>query len=120
VVRERRQLNLRLLELTERCPCFPLPLRPSSTAATVTIATSCSSLITSDLEKLCVLGYGNGGTIYKVRNRRTSLIYALKLVRGDSDPLICLQILHEMEILRRTDSPHIVKSHDKHETSERL
>ncbi|CAN1331837.1 Mitogen-activated protein kinase kinase 9, partial [Linum perenne] len=113
VVRERRQLNLRLLELTERCLCFPLPLRPSSTAAA-------SSLITSDLEKLCVLGYGNGGTIYKVRNRRTSLIYALKLVRGDSDPLICLQILHEMEILRRTDSPHIVKSHDKHETSERL
>ncbi|CAN1259293.1 Mitogen-activated protein kinase kinase 9 [Linum perenne] len=114
VVRERRQLNLRLPELTERRPRFPLPLHPSSAAAA---ATSCSSsLINSDLEKLCVLGHGNGGTVYKVRNRRTSQIYALKLVRGDSDPLIRRQILREMEILRRTDSPHVVKSHGIHET----
>ncbi|CAN0908319.1 Mitogen-activated protein kinase kinase 9 [Linum grandiflorum] len=110
VVRERRQLNLRLPELTERRPRFPLPLHPSSAAATTTTTT------TSDLEKLCVLGHGNGGTVYKVRNRRTSQIYALKLVRGDSDPLIRRQILRETEILRRTDSPHIVKSHGVHET----
>ncbi|CAN1775087.1 Mitogen-activated protein kinase kinase 9, partial [Linum perenne] len=88
VVRERRQLNLRLPKLTKRRPRFPLPLRPSFASVAATTATSCSSLIISDLEKLCVLSYDNGGTIYKVRNSRTSQIYAMKLVRGDSDPLI--------------------------------
>ncbi|CAN1184375.1 Mitogen-activated protein kinase kinase 9, partial [Linum perenne] len=91
--------NFIFSELTERRPRFPLPLRPSSVAVTPTTATSCSSLITFDLEKLCVLGYSNGGTVYKVHNRRTSQIYALKLVRGDNDPLI------RRQILRHTDSP---------------
>ncbi|CAN1845058.1 Mitogen-activated protein kinase kinase 9 [Linum perenne] len=116
VIHERRQLNLRLPKLTERRPRFPLPIRPSSAAISATTATTCSSLINSDLEMLCLLGYGNGDMVYKVRNRRTSQIYSLKLIRGDSDPLICHQILREMEILRRTDSPHIVNSHGIHET----
>ncbi|CAN1841298.1 hypothetical protein LINPERHAP1_LOCUS36424, partial [Linum perenne] len=43
--------NFIFSELTERRPRFPLPLRPSSAAVAATTATSCSSLITFDLEK---------------------------------------------------------------------
>ncbi|KAJ7970245.1 Mitogen-activated protein kinase kinase [Quillaja saponaria] len=110
LVRDRRQLNLRLPlpEPSERRPRFPLPLPPSSTAATTTSTTAISA---SDLEKLQVLGHGNGGTVYKVRHKRTSTIYALKVVHGDSDSTTRRQIHREMEILRRTDSPYIVQCH---------
>ncbi|KAK4781849.1 hypothetical protein SAY86_015951 [Trapa natans] len=111
VVRERRQMNLRLPlpEISERRPRFPLPLPLSA----VTSSTSGSSSIPlSDIEKLHVLGHGNGGTVYKVRHRRTSAIYALKVVQGDDcDPVIRRQIHREMEILRRTDHPQIVRCH---------
>ncbi|KAH7570387.1 hypothetical protein JRO89_XS05G0098500 [Xanthoceras sorbifolium] len=34
-----------------------------------------------DFEKMCVLGHGNYGIVYKVRHKRTSAIYALKIIR---------------------------------------
>ncbi|KAE8671698.1 Detected protein of unknown function [Hibiscus syriacus] len=37
----------------------------------------------SDLEKLNVIGHGNGSTVYKVRNRKSSSVYALKVLRFD-------------------------------------
>ncbi|XP_059642759.1 mitogen-activated protein kinase kinase 9 [Cornus florida] len=113
LVRERRQLNLRLPlpEISERRPRFPLPLPPTSlsTTATTTAATGCGGAVTAaDLEKVQVLGHGNGGTVYKVLHKRSSAVYALKVVHGDSDPTVRRQIIREMEILRRTDSPFIV------------
>ncbi|MBA0550981.1 hypothetical protein Golob_021886 [Gossypium lobatum] len=54
------------------------------------------------LEKLCVLGHGNYGTVYKVRHRQTSAIYALKIIRG-GDPS------HEIKIMHSTDSPFIIE-----------
>ncbi|KAJ7975284.1 Mitogen-activated protein kinase kinase [Quillaja saponaria] len=113
LVRERRQLNLSLPlpEPTERRPRFPLPLPPTSTSATASTTTSTSAISSSDLEKLQVLGHGNGGTVYKVRHKRTSAIYALKVVHGDSDSTTRRQVLREMEILRRTDSANIVQCH---------
>ncbi|PKI76714.1 hypothetical protein CRG98_002882, partial [Punica granatum] len=53
LVRERRQINLRLPlpELSERHPRFPLPLPPSAAG------TASSSISVSDLEKLHVLGH---------------------------------------------------------------
>ncbi|CAI0417666.1 unnamed protein product [Linum tenue] len=110
-VRQRRQLNLRLPELAaDRRPRFPVPLPPSAPATS-------SSFLSSDLDKLSVLGHGNGGTVYKVRHRRTSQIHALKLVRADSDPAARRQLLREVEILRRaSDSPHIVRCHGVAET----
>ncbi|RDX75534.1 Mitogen-activated protein kinase kinase 9, partial [Mucuna pruriens] len=106
VVRDRRQLNLRLPlpEPSERRPRFPLPLPPSSAAKPDAIAPA-------DIEKLHVLGHGNGGTVYKVRHRRTSALYALKVVHGDSDAATRRQVRREMDILRQTDSPHVVKYH---------
>ncbi|KAJ0048846.1 hypothetical protein Pint_16860 [Pistacia integerrima] len=91
VVRQRRQLNLQLsLPESDRCPRFPLPLPPAAAP--------------SDLDRLQVLGHGNGGTVYKVRHKRTDKIFALKVVHGD-------QVFREMEILRRTDSPFVVQCH---------
>ncbi|KAJ6677194.1 MITOGEN-ACTIVATED KINASE KINASE KINASE [Salix viminalis] len=116
LVRERRQINLRLPELSDRRPRFPLPLPPaSSTTTTTTTTTSTSAISCNDIEKIHVIGHGNGGTVYKVRHKRTSQIYALKVVHGDSDPLVRRQIYREIEILRRTDSPYIVQCHGSYE-----
>ncbi|KAJ6687661.1 MITOGEN-ACTIVATED KINASE KINASE KINASE [Salix koriyanagi] len=112
LVRERRQINLRLPELSDRRPRFPLPLPPASSSTTTT---STSAISCNDIEKIHVIGHGNGGTVYKVRHKRTSQIYALKVVHGDSDPLVRRQIYREIEILRRTDSPYIVQCHGSYE-----
>ncbi|KAJ4713584.1 Mitogen-activated protein kinase [Melia azedarach] len=115
VVRQRRQLNLRLPlpEVSERCPRFPLPLPP--TAAGNATANNTGTIALSDLDKLQVLGHGNGGTVYKVRHKRTEKLFALKVVHGDTDPIVRRQVFREMEILRRTDSPYIVQCHGIYE-----
>ncbi|CAA3009522.1 mitogen-activated protein kinase kinase 9-like [Olea europaea var. sylvestris] len=112
LVRERRQLNLRLPlpENSERRPRFPLPL-PPSTITTTNSSSSTTTITAADLEKLHVLGHGNGGTVYKVRHKHTSAIYALKVVHEDSDTAIRRQILREVSILRRTDSPYVIRCH---------
>ncbi|KAF8389707.1 hypothetical protein HHK36_024226 [Tetracentron sinense] len=116
VIRERRQLNLRLPlpEIAERRPRFPLPLPPTtvSSAAAAATATAIQEVDRlADLEKLQVIGHGNGGTVYKVRHKRTLATYALKVVHGDSDTTVRRQIFREMEILSRTDSPFVVRCH---------
>ncbi|XP_042477722.1 mitogen-activated protein kinase kinase 9-like [Macadamia integrifolia] len=111
---QRRKLNLRvsLPDSTHCCPRFPLRLPPASlfsAATTTTLSQEVDSL--SDLEKLKVIGHGNCGTVYQVRHNLTSTIYALKVVRGDCDTTVRSQIVNEMDILRRTDSPFIVRCH---------
>ncbi|AQK63427.1 mitogen-activated protein kinase kinase 9 [Zea mays] len=61
----------------------------------------------SDFDRLAVLGRGNGGTVYKVAHRRTSALYALKVLhRGDPGAA------SEVDALRRADSsPHVVRCH---------
>ncbi|KAK4280655.1 hypothetical protein QN277_012251 [Acacia crassicarpa] len=110
VVRDRRHLNLRLPmpEPSERRPRFPLPLPPSSNPSNNSVA---ADFAPNDLETLQVLGHGNGGTVYKVRHKHTSVVYALKVVHSDSDPMIRRQVRREMDILRRTDSPYVVRCH---------
>ncbi|KAK4744173.1 hypothetical protein SAY87_010485 [Trapa incisa] len=109
VVRERRQLNLRLPlpELPDRRHRFPQLFPPSA----ATTNTTGHSISVSELEKLQVLGHGNSGTVYKVRHRRTSNIYALKVVKGDCDPIVRRQLHREIDILRRTDHPQVVCCH---------
>ncbi|XP_030946568.1 mitogen-activated protein kinase kinase 9-like [Quercus lobata] len=81
------------------------------TTTNTSTAMSAASISSSDLEKLQVLGHGNGGTVYKVRHKRTNAIYALNVVHSDSDPTLRCQVFREMEILRRTNSPHVVRCH---------
>ncbi|EOA36525.1 hypothetical protein CARUB_v10011504mg [Capsella rubella] len=109
LVRERRQINLRLPlpPLSDRLPCFSFP---SSTAAVTTTAFA-NGICASDIEKLHVLGSGNGGIVYKVQHKTTAELYALKTVNGDRSPSFTRQLTREMEILRRTDSPYIVRCH---------
>ncbi|XP_077236006.1 MAP kinase kinase 9 [Tasmannia lanceolata] len=118
VMRERRQLNLKLPlplpvpETSDRRPRFPLPLPPN---CLTTRSQEIERL--SDLEKIQVLGHGNGGTVYKVRHKRTSAVYALKIVHGDCENTVRRQIFREMEILKRTDSPYVVRCHGIFERS---
>ncbi|XP_031253935.1 mitogen-activated protein kinase kinase 9-like, partial [Pistacia vera] len=107
VVRQRRQLNLKLpLPESDPCPRFPLPLPPAAAPSGNSAAITCA-----DLDRLQVLDHGNGGTVYKVRHKRTDKIFALKVVHGESDSTLRRQVFREMEILRRTDSPFVVQCH---------
>lgn len=64
------------------------------------------------LEKLTVLGHGSGGTVYKVHHKQNQTMYALKVLRFNHNALeISQQAKREAEILRRVDSPYIVKCH---------
>ncbi|KAI3409576.1 uncharacterized protein J3R85_019179 [Psidium guajava] len=110
LVRHRRQLNLRLPlpEPSNLLPPFPAP-SASSPAATPSISAS-------DLESLHVLGHGNAGTVYKVRHRRTSAVYALKVVRSGSDSSARRCAQREVEVLRRAaGSPNVVRCHGSFE-----
>ncbi|KAE8712485.1 Mitogen-activated protein kinase kinase 7 [Hibiscus syriacus] len=115
IVRERRQikLSLRLAIPDVSCPRFPLHLPPSATTSAV--ATSSVTIPAAELERLGVLGHGNGGTVYKVQHKRTSKIYALKVVYGDCDLTARRRVCREMDILRKTDSPYVVRCYETYE-----
>ncbi|ONI26958.1 hypothetical protein PRUPE_1G058300 [Prunus persica] len=115
LIRQRRQLNLSLPlpEPSECRPYFSVSLPPTAAVTTaVTNNPSFGAISAADLEKLQVLGHGNSGTVYKVNHKQTSTTYALKRVHGNSnDPTVRRQLFREMEILRRTDSPHVIRCH---------
>ncbi|KAG5013276.1 hypothetical protein AAZX31_09G155900 [Glycine max] len=115
LVRHRRHPNLRLPlpEPSERRPRFPLPLPPTTTIAKPSAGDTIAS---ADLEKLAVLGHGNGGTVYKVRHKTTSATYALKIIHSDADATTRRRAFSETSILRRaTDCPHVVRFHGSFE-----
>ncbi|KAJ0981248.1 hypothetical protein J5N97_009503 [Dioscorea zingiberensis] len=108
VVRERSlpQLTLNLDlpgESRSRIPLPPLPPLPPGAAK--------SEQRITDYEKLEVLGHGNGGTVYKVRHRRTSAFYALKFIQV-GDPTARRHATREVEILRRAAGhPSVIRCH---------
>ncbi|KAF7809478.1 mitogen-activated protein kinase kinase 10 [Senna tora] len=67
----------------------------------------------SSLKKLSVLGHGNNGTtVYKVHHKKNQSFYALKVLRFNHNALeISHQAKLEAEILKRVDSPYIVRCH---------
>lgn len=116
LVHRRRDLKLRLPELSDHRPRFPVPLPPTTLKHPSTTSAASESLAPNDLEKLAVLGHGNGGTVYKVRHKQTSAVYALKVVNNDSDTTTRRRTLTEINILRRaSDCPQIVKYHGSFE-----
>ncbi|KAK0405920.1 hypothetical protein QR680_018263 [Steinernema hermaphroditum] len=64
------------------------------------------------LEKICDLGHGNGGVVSKVRHKRSNTIMARKLVHLEVKAAVRNQILKELEVLHRCNSPYIVGFYD--------
>jgi predicted Ser/Thr protein kinase len=60
------------------------------------------------LERICELGHGNGGVVHKMRHTATGLIMARKLVLLEVKLSIRTQILKELEVLHKCNSPYIV------------
>ncbi|RLN42795.1 Protein kinase domain containing protein, expressed [Panicum miliaceum] len=108
LVRQRRQLphlTLPLDHFALRLPPQPQP-QPQPAAAAAP-STSASDARLSDYERISVLGHGNGGTVYKVRHRRSAHPFALKLFAA-GDP----SAAREAEILKlAADAPHVVRLH---------
>ncbi|GLJ12301.1 hypothetical protein SUGI_0188280 [Cryptomeria japonica] len=63
----------------------------------------------SDFERVGILGHGSGGVVYKLLHPKSSTYYALKVIRLDHDSTPTSHINTEMEILRKTDCPYVVK-----------
>ncbi|PUZ42107.1 hypothetical protein GQ55_9G558300 [Panicum hallii var. hallii] len=104
LVRQRRQLPHLTLPLDHFA--LRLPPQPQPAAATAP-STSASEARLSDYERISVLGHGNGGTVYKVRHRRSAQPFALKLFAA-GDP----SATREAEILKlAADAPHVVRLH---------
>ncbi|KAG1652570.1 Dual specificity mitogen-activated protein kinase kinase 1 [Nymphon striatum] len=61
-----------------------------------------------DFEKLCELGAGNGGIVWRVLHKPTGLTMAHKLIRLEVKPAIRNQIIRELKVLHDCNSPHIV------------
>ncbi|ESQ49427.1 hypothetical protein EUTSA_v10021961mg [Eutrema salsugineum] len=104
------KLSLPQASTTSLPCCFPIVA--FATASTTVTSCSSNTVSASDLDRINVLGNGNGGTVYKVRHKTTSEIYALKKVKEYLDSASRHQLLREIEILRLVDSPYAVKCHD--------
>lgn len=60
------------------------------------------------LERICDLGHGNGGVVHKMRHSKTGVVLARKLVHLEVKPSVRNQILKELEVLHKCNSPYIV------------
>lgn len=60
------------------------------------------------MEKICELGHGNGGVVHKMRHTKTNVVLARKLVHLEVKPSVRSQILKELEVLHKCNSPYIV------------
>ncbi|KAF8674408.1 hypothetical protein HU200_048241 [Digitaria exilis] len=85
----------------------PLAAAPPQSAAASTPLARSSQFRLADFDRLAVLGRGNGGTVYKVRHRETSALYALKLLHHGA----AASASAEADILGRTASPFVVRCH---------
>uniref|UniRef100_A0A7E4US40 mitogen-activated protein kinase kinase n=1 Tax=Panagrellus redivivus TaxID=6233 RepID=A0A7E4US40_PANRE len=65
-------------------------------------------LCEEELDRICELGHGNGGVVHKMRHRKSNLIMARKLVHLEVKASVRTQILKELEILHKCNSPYIV------------
>ncbi|KAF3647518.1 Mitogen-activated protein kinase kinase 5 [Capsicum annuum] len=114
--RPRRRTDLTLpLPQRDVALAVPLPLPPTS-APSSSSSSSSSPLPTplhfSELERLNRIGSGTGGTVYKVLHRPTGRLYALKVIYGNHEDSVRLQMCREIEILRDVDNPNVVRCHD--------
>ncbi|KAL7424735.1 hypothetical protein Q5752_000419 [Cryptotrichosporon argae] len=62
-----------------------------------------------DLETLEELGAGNGGTVYRVWNKKKNVVMARKLILVDAKPTVRKQVVRELQIMSDCSSPYIVR-----------
>ncbi|KAI8923542.1 kinase-like domain-containing protein [Entophlyctis helioformis] len=65
-------------------------------------------LKTEDIVVLQELGAGNGGTVSKVQHKPTNTIMARKIIHVEAKNSVRRQILRELQILHKCNSPYIV------------
>ncbi|KAH0911018.1 hypothetical protein HID58_034339 [Brassica napus] len=105
LVRERRHQEPLTLSIPPPPHYHGIPRDPSPSSFSSSNPDSSSPVQTlNDLEKLTVLGQGSDGTVYKTRHRRTTALYALKLIRPDLSITTV-----EADTLKRIESSFIVK-----------
>ncbi|KAL8043565.1 hypothetical protein ABFX02_09G127200 [Erythranthe guttata] len=93
----------------------PLPLPPSSapsSSSAYTTTTFTHPLEYAELDRISRIGSGAGGTVYKVLHRPTNKLYALKVIYGNHDDAIRIQMCREIQILRDVDNINVVKCHN--------
>ncbi len=61
-----------------------------------------------DFEKLYELGAGNGGVVHCVRHRPSDTVMAKKMIHLEVKPAIKKQIVTELKVLHKCNSPYIV------------
>ncbi|KAE8650896.1 hypothetical protein Csa_000739 [Cucumis sativus] len=125
--RRRPHLNLHLPQRDNTSLAVPLPLPPTSSNSAPPPSTSQlhnanrppdplppqrHPFTLSDFERVSRIGSGCGGTVYKVLHRPTGHVYALKVIYGNHEDAVRLQMCREVEILRDVDNPYVVKCHD--------
>ncbi|KAL6585261.1 Dual specificity mitogen-activated protein kinase kinase 4 [Orobanche minor] len=101
------------LPLPHRDPSLavPLPLPPSS-APSSSSSSSSPPLSYAELDRISRIGSGAGGTVYKVLHRPTGKLYALKVIYGNHEDAVRVQMCREIQILRDVDNPNVVKCHN--------
>ena len=67
-----------------------------------------NELNAEDFENVCMLGFGNGGSVWKVRHRPTGIILARKMIHLEIKGPVQQQILRELKILHECNSPQVV------------
>lgn len=60
------------------------------------------------MERICELGHGNGGVVHKMRHKKINVVLARKLVHLEVKPSVRNQILKELDVLHKCNSPYIV------------
>ncbi|KAL1211819.1 Mitogen-activated protein kinase kinase 8 [Cardamine amara subsp. amara] len=114
LVRNPGFLNLKLSPTQASTTTFPcrFPIAAARTGSAIVTSNASNTVFATDLDRINVLGSGNGGTVFKVRNKTNSEIYALKKVKEYMDSAFRSQLLRETEIPRLVDSPYVVKCHE--------
>uniref|UniRef100_A0A673KAK1 mitogen-activated protein kinase kinase n=1 Tax=Sinocyclocheilus rhinocerous TaxID=307959 RepID=A0A673KAK1_9TELE len=75
----------------------------------IEVKTLCLSINEHDLQYQEQLGHGNGGTVYKAYHLLGKRIVAVKVIPLDITVELQKQIMSELEILYKCDSPYIIK-----------
>uniref|UniRef100_A0A8C6T7X3 mitogen-activated protein kinase kinase n=1 Tax=Neogobius melanostomus TaxID=47308 RepID=A0A8C6T7X3_9GOBI len=87
----------------------PLQIFPRVSAASdLSLCLCCFQINGQDIEYQEQLGHGNGGTVYKANHLSYKRVLAVKVIPLDITVELQKQIMSELEILYKCDSPYII------------